>query len=189
MAVAIVILPMLASCEKVGSALFRGNYSFKTSGSITAVRDSAYIYDTTYTVNGFQIDTIVTEHSEPMTFNINHEAGQMDITEINSEDNTVVITMNVTGGGIIVYYATAEGSSISLDETVRHITLTSTSLSSDGGELDGKFISTDITINGAGEMYDNIALFNLDYAGDFWCNDRLYHITDCDIVCRAKRNE
>jgi len=178
---------LLVSCEKEGIYRFKGNYSFKTSGHITVVRDEAFVNDTTYKLNGFQIDTIVTVRDEEMTLNVNVESGQMDITAMTEED--MVVSLNVLGGGIIVYYATAEGEDLTLNEATRHLTIANFSLTESDEEFGSRAISADLTVNGTAKRYDNIVLFDLDYTGDFWANDRLYHIVDSDIVCRAKANE
>lgn len=187
MAVAIISIAFASSCQKDGVELFRGNYSFKTSGSITVVRDAAYVNDTTYQINGFQIDTIVTAHPEQMTLSINTESGQMDITSMGEEN--LMVSMNVIGGEMVLYYATAEGSDLTLNEASRHLTIANFSLTEDDEEFGSRAISADLTVNGTAQRYENIVLFNLTYDGDFWANDRLYHIVDSDIICRAKLNE
>ena len=179
----------LASCEKQGIDRFRGNYSFKTSGSITVVRDPEFIYDTTYVLRDGAIDTVVTEHSDPMTLSLTNEMGQMDITVVDAKENGMVVTMNVTGGDMVVYYASAEGKDLVLDEAHRHISLFTPVADGQDEEFGLRPVVSDVTVTGGGQKYDNIILLDLRYEGDFWANDRLYHITDCDIVCRAKLNE
>lgn len=97
--------------------------------------------------------------------------------------------MNVIGGSMVLYYATAEGKELALDETTRHLTLASFSLSENDNEFGARPIAADLVISGSAQRFDNIVLFDLAYEGDFWANDRLYHIVDSDIVCRAKLNE
>jgi len=200
MAASIVILPMLVSCEKDGSALFKGNYSFKTSGNISVVRDEAFQNDTTYSVSTIttedsiipqvKIDTIVTVHDDTLTVMIDNEAGIMDITEIDAETGASVITLNVTGGEVVAYYASAEGRSITIEPLKRYMRLmTGSLLDGSGTELDGDNVMGEVNISGTGNIYDNIIIFDLDYSGDFTCNGILYHITSSDVICRAKKTE
>lgn len=186
---AVIAIVFFASCEKQGSDRFKGNYSFKTSGTLTVVRDAEYIYDTTYRFREGAIDTVVTEHSEPMTLALGSEAGQMDVTVVDSKDGRIVVTMNVLGGDMLVYYASVKDKELTLDPTSRHLSVYAPGVGGVDEEFGVRPVSTEVSIEGRGEKYENIILFELDYKGDFWANDRLYHIIDSDIVCRAKMNE
>ena len=210
---ALAAIVALASCTKEGPARFRGNYSFKTSGAISAARDSLYWNDTTYqavqyqkdttihidslgidttiTVTRFRTDTVITVMNDTMTFSLATEAGQMDVTTVDSEAGEMLVTMNVTGGEMVVYEALAKGEDITILPSVRHMALSSASamVVSGPNELEGQSITGDVEIEGSGKRYENIILFTLSYSGDFTFDDRLYHIVGSDVVCRAKLNE
>ncbi len=167
------LLFSLTACEKEGVNRFKGNYTFKISGSITVERDAAD----------------AEEDSEPITLSLTNESGQMDITVVDEDANRLAVSMNVTSGDMLVWYATAEGKLLQLEETQRHMTFSTTMLNGYHSEFGTAPVGADVTITGSGERYDNIIIMDLSYTGDFQANDRTYHITDSDIVCRAKLNE
>lgn len=186
---AVIAIAFFASCEKQGSDRFKGNYSFKTSGTLTIVRDAEYVNDTTYRFRDGAIDTVVTEHSEPITIALASESGQMDVTVVNAKEDRLVVTMNVLGGDMLVYYAAADGNELALDPAGRHLSVHIPGVDGMDEELGIRPVSTEVKVDGRGERYDDIMLLELSYSGDFWANDRLYHIIDSDIVCRAKLNK
>ena len=61
--------------------------------------------------------------------------------------------------------------------------------SSNGSELDGARIRTDVEVGGVGKRYEDILLLNLRYRGEFTSEKILYQIVDSDVLCRARRNE
>ena len=61
--------------------------------------------------------------------------------------------------------------------------------SSNGSELDGVRIRTDVEVGGVGKRYEDILLLNLRYRGEFTSEKILYQIVDSDVLCRARRNE
>ncbi|MCQ2115000.1 MAG: hypothetical protein MJZ07_02215 [Bacteroidales bacterium] len=147
----------LAGCQKEGVNRFKGNYSFKTSGTLTVQSDE--------------------EDSEPFTLSLGNESGQMDVTVVDGKEGQLLITMNVLGGDMVVYYCSAEGKDLILEESARHLTFASLP------------VPLDVTASGEGQRYENILLLNLRYEGEYRANDRTYTIVDSDIVCRAKLNE
>lgn len=192
---------MLVSCAQEGTALFKGNYSFKTSGNVSIVRDEAFLNDTTFniyteipegsSVPVVKVDTVVTVHDETLKVMIDNEAGQMDITEMDSSTGDMLLTMNITGGEMVAYYAVAKDGAMTITPAERHMKLVSGAFSVFGGEsvLDGGTVMADIRVSGSGKKYDNIVIFDLDYSGDLTVGGILYHIVDSDVICRAKVNE
>ena len=212
-ALAIAVL-CVAACQKQGTARFRGNYSFKTSGYVDVVRDTSCQYDTTIRTRRDVIqdtivnsltgdttydshlgpeyqDTVITHFPDSSSVSISTESGQMDITEIGGD--RVLVTMNCTGGDLIVYYATVRGDEIILEPTRRKsdmdLGITSISGSDDEFSYDETSVKADILVSGTGRRYDNIILFDLDYTGSYTYNSILYNIYGCDVHCRAKVNE
>ena len=186
---------LTGSCSKQ-SGVFRGNYSFKTSGTIFAVRDSAFRFDTSYVArrdtSGIWVtDTLVTENMDSTSFSINTESGQMDITRM--EGKRDLVTMNCTAGDLIVYYAEEKDGEIVLEQTSRHIKFGIGGATIQSGDEEVEYsdtsIEADIKVSGQGQKYENILLLRLDYSGTYKYNDILYHIYDSDIYCRAKENE
>ena len=195
------VISSLCACSREGFRLFRGDYSFKTSGTISVVRDEAFQNDTSFvlvTVPGddelqteIRTDTVITVHDDTLTVAIDVEAGQMNIAELDRENGEVMVTMNVTGGGVAAFRAFAEGRILTLTPYRRHMKLVSgtqsiignTGISSSGN------VSGDFEISGSAECYEDIVLFSLEYGGDFILDDILYHIVDSDILCRARKNE
>lgn len=201
---AVMSLPLfLVSCTREGTALFKGNYSFKTSGNVSVTRDEAFRNDTTFNrrivipegsyLPVEVVDTVVTVHDDTLKLMIDTEAGQMDITGMGAGSDDMLITMNVTAGEMVAYYAEAGTDVMSVRPSKRHMRLVSGLRSILGGPeaegLDGVTVMADIEVSGSGRKYDNIVIFDLDYAGDFTVDGILYHITDSDIICRARENE
>ena len=191
---AAVLTLALAGCAKQGTARFTGNYSFKTSGVLYAVRDSSSIYDTVIVssfTDSLVRDTVITAFPDSSSRSIKTESGQMDITDTGG--GRVLITMNCTGGDLVVYYAQEKDGKLVLEPARRKVAadVSSATVSSDTQEIkynDASFDS-DVTVSGTGTRYDNIILFDLTYEGTYKYNDILYHIYDSDIYCRAKENE
>lgn len=215
-------LLLLASCQKDDTALFCGNYSFKTSGWLTAVRDSVDRFDTTFvnrtrrdtlgmrydtvwadTVPHYIIsridtsyvtewntytDTVVTEYPETLTLSLSPESGQMDITEVDAKAGDVVVTMNITGGDLLVYYAHSDGSLLTLEPTRRMLHSSEIQLP-DVPLEELNTLNADVTVTGSAHRYSNILLFDLDYAGAFTYGGIHYNITGSEVNCRAKQNE
>lgn len=191
-------IALLAGCAKEGTAAYRGNYSFKTSGILYTVRDPKFIYDTSYVVRRDSsnrqltyIDTVITEFPDSSIVSIYTESGQMDITETGGDE--MLLTMNVTGGDLVVAYATEQDGKLVLKPLRRKVN-TGLSISSLAGE--GRDISysesrveADVVVSGTGTRYDNIVLFELTYEGSYKYNNILYHIYDSEVNCRAKVNE
>ena len=88
---------LLASCAKEGQGLFKGNYTFKTSGSVSAE---------------LSIENTDGSSSSTLDLDLETEQGQMDILKTGSGDGGMIVTMNVLGGDVRSFRARAEGSSL-----------------------------------------------------------------------------
>lgn len=161
---------VLCSCSKEGTALFKGNYSFKTSGIISARQISE------------PADTLL---PSDVTIKLATESGQMDITPRGSGD--MLVSMNVTGGDMLIYDATVDGDDLIVSQDTRSMVLTFPS--GEEPQMLAPAVRTDITVSGSGHRYDNIILFKFTYSGTFQVGDTEYEIYSSDIDCRAKLNE
>ena len=211
---AAVLTLALAGCAKQGTARFTGNYSFKTSGYVDVVRDPSCQYDTTILTRHDVIrdtiidpitrdttfdshlgpeykDTLVTQFPDSSSVSISTESGQMDITEIDGDK--LLVTMNCTGGDLVVYYATAGGDLLTLEPSRRKANMDLGITTLDGSDDEISFnetaVKADILVSGTGRRYDNIILFDLTYEGSYKYNDILYDICGSSVHCRAKEND
>lgn len=178
--IALVAAMLSVSCQKTGTLRFAGNYSFKTGGTLNLVKDGS--------------------PDDAMTVAIPSESGQMDITEVDRKEGRMVVTMNVIGGGMLVYYAQVDGDRLVLDPTSRHISFSTAGLDLNPAGLDlnlgeqtpdlgGIRISADVDVTGTGVRYDDIVLFELHYTGKVETEDESYVIKDSKIDCRARLNQ
>lgn len=94
---AAVAILMASACTKISPDSFRGNYSFKTSGYVTAVD----------------------AEDSKVTVAIPTESGQMDITPT-GKDGRFLITMNATAGDLTVYYGNFVEDRLYLEPATRH---------------------------------------------------------------------
>ena len=168
---AIVMLSaVLCSCSKEGTALFKGNYSFKTSGTISARQISE------------PADTLL---PSDVTIKLATESGQMDITP--RDGDAMLVSMNVTGGDMLVYDATVDGDDLIVSQDTRSMVLTFPS--GEESQVLTPTVRADVAVSGSGHRYDNIILFKFTYGGVFLVGDTEYEIYSSDIDCRAKLNE
>ena len=181
-----------ASCTKTATG-FRGNYSFKTSGILYAVRDSAFIYDTTIISrrdgDEWVKDTVITANPDSMVVSVPTESGQMDITQMSGARD--LVTMNCTAGDLVVYFSNESDGLLTLEKARRKISLSlSTTTIGEDEEItvNSAGMDADIIVTGTATRYSNILLFTLRYDGTFKYNDILYHIYDSEVYCRAKDN-
>lgn len=156
------VLIALSSCQKSGTNLFRGDYSFKTSGSITAKR--------AYTTN-------------PAEFNItlDNEIGQLQIAKLNNKNDSLVVVMNYLNGDVVVTHAYCKGQNITLKE-FKHNSL---KVSVDGN-ID---MLCEVNIKARGTMYDeNTLVLNMTYEGIAGVGLLKYRLYGDDIKMVAIRN-
>ena len=171
---ALLLGALCAACEKSGPSLFAGNYSFKTSGYLDVQSADA------------EGDSAVS------TLSLATRSGQMDITPTGTDGDRVVITMNETGGDLLVYYATASDDLLTLEPAARHRVLAADSLRLpvSGTAIGlGEMAEENVTVSGTARRYDNIVLFDLRYEGTVTMDSTVYTITGSHVNCRAKLNE
>lgn len=156
----------LASCAKEGNALFRGDYSFKTSGTVL--------------VNA-TIKTSEETQEKDFDLFLDTEQGQMDVV---TKGEDLLVVFNVLGGDVFATEARAEADSISLEPFSRKVKMHFKNIGS---------VDVPIQVSGEGHRYENTLVFDLKYEGESDINisgsDIHFLITSSDIKCVAKLNE
>ena len=155
-------LMALAACQKKNAPLFRGDYSFKTSGSVT--------------LN--EIDA----EDEPASFAVSlpNEIGQLEISELDNGKDSVLVVMNTMGGEVVVTHAFCKDNEIFLRDFKKNTLLfTGDSLT----------LKNDLRVHASGQMYeDNTLILNMTYEGEAETNERSFKIYGDDIRMVAIRN-
>ena len=155
-------LMALASCQKKNAPLFRGDYSFKTSGSVT-------------------LNEINTE-DEPASFTVNlpNEIGQLEIKDLDNGKDSVLVVMNIMGGEVVVTHAFCKDNEIFLRDFKKNTLLfTGDSLT----------LKNELRVQASGQMYeDNTLIINMIYEGEAETNERSFKIYGDDIRMAAIRN-
>lgn len=151
------------SCTKEGPARFRGNYTFKTGGSLT-VRPAD------------------DPEAESSTVYLADESGQMDVLVADKSSGSMIITMNALGGSVTTFDATADGSVLSIYPQSRRVSLSLL------GSSDAVRPSVTVEVSGTGVRYDDVLILSLDYSGSYSLAGTEYEIIGSDIECVAKLN-
>ena len=151
----------LASCQKKNAPLFRGDYSFKTSGSVT-------------------LNEIVTDEPASYTVGLPNEIGQLEISELGNGKDSVLVVMNTMGGEVVVTHAFCKDNEIFLRDFKKNTLLfTGDSLT----------LKNDLRVKASGQMYeDNTLILNMTYDGEAESNERSFKIYGDDIRMAATRN-
>ncbi len=199
MAAVAVILLVACSCEKEGAQRFKGNYTFKTGGTLTvktlAAADEPA--DPENQTDGPGESDGRTDPEGPAenegensgsaeelsTVPIISESGQMDIIVADKASGDMIVTMNILGGTVVTFNATADGKILNIIPFSRQVTLNPANYSADTLRP-----AADVEICGYGERYDNIIIFRLEYKGNYTFAGKEYEITDSSIDCVAKQN-
>ena len=152
----------LAACQKKNAPLFRGDYSFKTSGSVT-------------------LDEINTE-DEPASYTVSlpNEIGQLEISALDNGKDSVLVVMNTMGGEVVVTHAFCQDNKIFLRDFKKNTLLfTGDSLT----------LKNDLRVKASGQMYENNTLIlNMTYEGEAETNERSFKVYGDDIRLAAIRN-
>jgi hypothetical protein len=153
----------LASCQKKNAPLFRGDYSFKTSGSVT-------------------LEEIVPqgETGETFTVGLPNEIGQLEISALDNGKDSVLVVMNTMGGEVVVTHALCKDNEIFLRDFKKN-TLLFTG--------DTITLKNEVRVHATGQMYeDNTLILNMTYEGEAETNERSFKIYGDDIRMAAIRN-
>ena len=163
--IAILALLTLASCQKSGMQLFRGDYSFKTSRSVV-------------------LDEIVPEGDsvEPLSFTVSllNEIGQLEISALGNEKDSLLVVMNTMGGEVIVTHAFCDGNEIFLNDFEKNTLLFT------GDSITLKNV---MRVQASGQMYeDKTIILNMIYEGEAETANRDFSIYGDNIRMAATRN-
>ena len=156
-------LMALASCQKKNAPLFRGDYSFKTSGSVT-------------------LEEIMPqgETGETFTVGLPNEIGQLEISTLDNGKDSVLVVMNTMGGEVVVTHALCKDNEIFLRDFKKNtLLLTGDSLT----------LKNDLRVKATGRMYeDNTLILNMIYDGEAERNESSFKVFGDDIRMAAIRN-
>ena len=156
-------LMALSSCQKKNAPLFRGDYSFKTSGSVT-------------------LEEIVPqgETGETFTIGLPNEIGQLEISDLGNGKDSVLVVMNTMGGEVVVTHALCKDNEIFLRDFKKNtLLLTGDSLT----------LKNDLRVKATGRMYeDNTLILNMIYDGEAERNESSFKVFGDDIRMAAIRN-
>ena len=145
--------------------LFRGDYSFKTSGSVIfdEIAPASYLL-------------------EPVSFTVSlpNEIGQLEISALGNERDSLLVVMNTMGGEVIVTHAFCDGNEIFLkDFTKNTLLFTGDSIT----------LKNEVRVQASGQMYeDNTIILNMVYDGEAETIERNYKIHGDNIRMVAIRN-
>ena len=156
-------LMALTSCQKKNAPLFRGDYSFKTSGSVT-------------------LEEIVPqgETGETFTVGLPNEIGQLEISTLDNGKDSVLVVMNTMGGEVVVTHAFCKDNKIFLRDFNKN-TLLFTG--------DSITLKNELRVKASGQMYENNTLIlNMTYEGEAETNERSLKVYGDDIRMAAIRN-
>ena len=155
-------LMALVACQKKNAPLFRGDYSFKTSGSVT-------------------LDEIDPE-DEPTSYIVSlpNEIGQLEISTLDNGKDSVLVVMNTMGGEVVVTHAFCRDNEIFLkDFTKNTLLFTGDSLT----------LKNELRVHATGQMYENNTLIlNMIYEGEAETSERTFEIYGDNIRMAAIRN-
>ena len=153
----------LASCQKKNAPLFRGDYSFKTSGSVT-------------------LEEIVPlgGAGDKFTVSLVNEIGQLEISKLGDDKDSVLVVMNTMGGEVVVTHALCKDNEIFLKDFTRN-----TLLFSD----DAVTLKNEVRVHASGQMYeDNTLILNMIYDGEAETDERSFTVYGDNIRMAAIRN-
>ena len=153
----------LVACQKKNAPMFRGDYSFKTSGSVV-------------------LDEIVAdgETGNSFTVSLPNEIGQLEISDLGNGKDSVLVVMNTMGGEVVVTHAFCKDNEIFLRDFKKNTLLfTGDSLT----------LKNDLRVTASGQMYeDNTLILNMTYDGEAESNERSFKVYGDDIRMAATRN-
>ena len=160
--IAVLALLALTACQKKNAPLFRGDYSFKTSGSVT-------------------LDEIDPQ-DEPVSYTVSlpNEIGQLEISDLDNGKDSVLVVMNTMGGEVVVTHAFCEGNEIYLkDFTKNTLLFTGDSIT----------LKNEVRVQASGQMYeDKTIVINMIYDGEAETDERSFTIHGDNIRMAATRN-
>lgn len=156
-------LLIFTSCNS-GTNLYKGNYTFKTSGAVEL--------EVTNSEANTEADTISADMVS--------EFGQMEILTTDKKSGEMLLTMDIFGGDVLTIPGIEKKGVLTLD-TIRRTTNLRIG--------DTKFDNVRLDMTGFGEKYDNTIIFTLSLSGSFSGLLNEYEIVSSDIRCVATENQ
>ena len=156
---------LLCGCTKEDAARFEGNYSFKTSGTVTLSPQGSEDAEQTETVQAKLIS----------------DSGQMNIVKKGKSKSDMTITMNILAGDAVVFEnVNADGMVLTLLEpyTERQLAI----------ETPDGTGTAYVSISGTAQKFTDVIIFDLTYTGTATVNGVEYQISASDIDCIAQEN-
>lgn len=163
--IATIALLMFASCQKKGLGLFQGDYSYKTSGSVTFT------------------DITAKNDSVPFSFSVNlqNEIGRLEIATLDKKNDSVLVMMNAMAGKVTVARAHVENNKIHFADFPKKIQIVNINPSLD--------LECEVVVHAEGTMYNgNTLLVEMVYEGEYQIMNRSFSIFGSDIKLMATRN-
>ncbi|MBR4392041.1 MAG: hypothetical protein IKT08_08065 [Bacteroidales bacterium] len=155
-----------ASCKKSNIDPFRGDYSFKTSGNVTVQRQATIL------------DTV-----PPAVFTVSvpNDLGQLEISTLDKENDSVVVIMNILNDEVIVAHGCCKDDELVMQDFKRNALYLN---------VDYEFnLRAPVNIKAKGRLYDdNTLVFEMTYHGTATVGDLIYNIHGDDIKMVAYRN-
>lgn len=120
----------------------------------------------------------------------------MDI--VGTSGDKVALTMNISGGSLVILDATAQADSLVIASQTRDISLTfpgedqkksDNPLASLSDKATVQGATATVSVEGVAKRYSDIILFDLNYSGTITKDDITYNIVDSNIDSRAKLNK
>lgn len=160
-------MSMLAvSCTKEGAPRFKGNYTFKTSGTVT-------------------VSPAGDESAEPQKLKLLDENGQMDVVVSDKNTGEMIVAMNILGGSVLTFNAVADGKTLTITPFSRQLTIPVTD---EGSLLETAYPVASVTVSGYAERYADALMFWIEYEGKYTFQNVEYEIVSSDVSCWAKEN-
>lgn len=157
-----------ASCQKSGSDLFAGHFSFKTGGYVEIDGTASHLLDTV------KRDTTIVRY-------LSNGSGQMHI--VRAGGDLLKVTMNFIGGAPLVFNALGTPDALVLAPTQSCIDFFK------DNSLLSKDVTVPVTLWGVGRRYENMVIFDLNVAGDYETLQFEGAISVSHINCIAVENE
>lgn len=158
---------VFTSCSKE-QKLYKGSYSFKTSGTLV-------LWDQGNTAN----DTALIRR-DTIAATLVSESGQMNVVSKDKNSGRMVVTMNILGGDAVSFQAESGEDGLVLIPKERRVLLRTSDM------IERK---ATLTVGGEGVRYGNVLLFSLDYQGYVDEGEITYKTIGSQVECVAELNE
>lgn len=150
---------LLTSCEKEGIGLYKGYYSFKTSGILTVEKQQE-------------------ETQSEFKAVLANETGQMNIVEV--DKSNMLVTMSIVGGDALVFEAEiSEDKELILSPIDRIISIKDGALS----------VNMNLTISGIVKKYEDMIIIDYSYIGEGASLNSEYKVISSEVTTIAKENK